>query len=222
MAIFKWLEKSFEVSNKQILTYNSLSASHSFQTEEKKNGKNMPKTKEVAPGIGSLNITVKLSATYGNNVKNEHDWWVNECEKGTYSFIYMSGVQFGNYKWRIKQVDVSDLLTSEIVVKNDRGEITSSDILWKSCTLSIGFEEYYVKVKLTKAEKKAAKLQKKMRKQMAKAENAKNEKAREKALQKAETLAVQFKEQETAAAVAISERAKTLAEIERRINDKLK
>lgn len=178
--IFKWLERIFSVSDTEILTYNGLSASHSFNTEEKKNGKNMPKTKEVSPGIGTLNFSVRLSALQGNDVKGEHDWWVEECEKGTYSYIYMGKDKFGKYKWRIKQVDVSDLITT------DDGSI------WRSCTLSVSFEEYYVKVRLSKAEKKAAKLQKKMRRAMEKAENAKNDKARDKALDKAEDLAKDF------------------------------
>ena len=206
MAIFKWFEKSFIVSDDEILTYNSLSASHSYNTEEKQNGKNMPKTKEIGPGIGTMNISVKLSVLTGNDVKGEHDWWVNECEKGSYSYIYMGGECFGNYKWRIKQVDISDLVTI-----ND-GE------LWKSCTLSISFEEYYVKVKKTKAEKKADKLQKKMRKQMEKAENAKSDSAQAKALEKTKKFADQFKTQSVEAAKAKAEKAKKITEIHTEIN----
>jgi len=206
MAIFKWFEKIFFVSNDQILTYNSLSASHSYNTEEKKNGKKMPKTKDIGPGIGTMNISVKLSALTGNDVKGEHDWWVKECGKGSYSYIYMGGERFGDYKWRIKQVDISDLVTI-----ND-GE------LWKSCTLSISFEEYYVKVKKTKAEKKADKLQKKMRKQMEKAENAKNEQARTKALEKTKKLAEQFTAQSVEAAKARAEQAKIITQVDTEIN----
>jgi hypothetical protein len=160
--LFKFHEKTFTVDQKQIMTYSQLSASHSFNTEEKKNGKNMPKTKEIGPGIGSLSFNLDLSMFKGNDVKAEHDWWVNECEKGSYSYIFMGGYQFGNYKWRVNRVDVSDLVTL-----NDGNT-------WKSCTLSIGFEEYYVKVKQTKAEKKAARLQKKMRKAMEKADKSIN------------------------------------------------
>lgn len=196
--IFMWLEKTFHVTNSEVLTYNGLSASHSYNTEEKKNGKKMPKTKDVGPGIGTLNFSVKLSALQGNDVKEEHDWWVAECEKGTYSYIYMGGSKFGKYKWRIKQVDVADLVTI-----NDGS-------LWKSCTLSISFEEYYVKVKLSKAEKKAARLQKKMRKAMEKAQNAKNEKARAKAAAKAANLKTQYEEQKVKAA---EDRAKQAANV---------
>ena len=206
MAIFKWFEKIFYVSENEILTYCSLSASHSYNTEEKKNGKKMPKTKDVGPGIGTMSISVKLSALTGNDVKAEHDWWVSECEKGSYSYIYMGGERFGNYKWRIKQVDIADLVT------------INDGTLWKSCTLSISFEEYYVKVKKTKAEKKAEKLQKKMRKQMEKAENAKNEKAKTKALEKTKKLAEQFKEASVAAAKARAEQAQRITQVDAEIN----
>ena len=195
-----WMEKTFQVTNREILTYNGLSASHSYNTEEKKNGKKMPKTKDVGPGIGTLNFSVKLSALQGNNVQDEHDWWVAECEKGTYSYIYMGGSKFGNYKWRIKQVDVSDLVT------------INDGTTWKSCTLSISFEEYYVKVKKTKAEKKAERLQKKMRKQMEKAQNAKSEKARAKAAAKAANLKVQYEEQKVKAAEAKAQQAQNVAQ----------
>lgn len=206
MAIFKWKDKTLFVTNEQIYTYNSLSASHSYNTEEKKNGKKMPKTKDVGPGIGTLSINVKLSALTGNDVKAEHDSWVERCEKGLYAYIFMGGTQFGNYKWRIKQVDVSDLVTI-----ND-GET------WKSCTLSISFEEYYVKVKKTKAQKKAEKLQKKMWKQLEKAENSTKEKARTKALEKAKTLAAQFVEAKTQAAAEMAERAKIVTSIDDQIH----
>lgn len=206
MAIFKWKDKTLFVTNEQIYTYNSLNSSHSYNTEEKKNGKEMPKTKDVGPGIGTLSINVKLSALTGNDVKTEHDDWVERCEKGLYDYIFMGGMQFGNYKWRIKQVDVSDLVTI-----ND-GET------WKSCTLSISFEEYYVKVKKTKAQKKAEKLQKKMWKQLQKAENSTKEKARTKALEKAKTLATQFIEAKTQAAAEMAERAKIVASIDDQIH----
>jgi len=158
-----WKSKNFEVSAEQILTYTGFNASHSFQTEEKKNGKNMPKTKEIAPGIGSLSFDISLSMLQGNDVKSEYNWWTEKCEAGEYSEIYMGGDKFGNYKWRVTRVDIRDLVTI------DNGEV------WKSCTLSIGFEEYYIKVQLTKAEKKAKKLQKKAEKQLEKALSAKNE-----------------------------------------------
>ena len=203
--IFKWHEKAFRVCASEILTYNGFSASHSFITEEKKNGKNIPKTKEVSPGIGTASFSIDLSRNQGNNVKAEHDWWVDECEKGTYSFMYMGGTQFGKYKWRVKQVDVSDLVT-----------FADGDT-WKSCKLSISFEEYYVKVKLTKEEKKANKLQKKLRKAIEKAENAKNDKARDKAMAKAETLAAQFKEAKEKAAEKRAEKAKVIKETDEKI-----
>lgn len=199
-----WLEKTFHVTKDEILTYSGLNTSHSFTTEEKKNGKKMPKTKEVSAGIGTLSFNLSLSVLQGNNVKEEHDWWVAECEKGTYSYIYMGGQKFGNYKWRIKQVDMSDLVTI-----NDGS-------IWKSCTLSIGFEEYFEQVKKTKAEKKAEKLQKKMRKAMDKAQSAKNEKARAKAAAKAADYQKKFEEQkakvaeEKAAQVKANAQAVTL------------
>ncbi len=203
--IFKWFEKIFYVSDSEILTYSGMSASHSYNTEEKKNGKKMPKTKDVGPGIGTMNFSMKLSVLKGNDVKAEHDWWVAECEKGSYSYIYMGSTKFGKYKWRIKQVDISDLVT------------INDGTLWKSCTLSVSFEEYYVKAKMTKAEKRAAKLQKKLRKQIEKAENAKNEAARTKALSKVETLATQYVEAKVKAAEAAADAAKIIAQVHARV-----
>jgi len=190
---FMWLEKTLYVTQDEILTYENLSTSHTYNTEEKKNGKKMPKTKDIGPGIGTLSFTIKLSALKGNDVQAEHDWWVAECEKGTYSYIYMGGSKFGNYKWRINKVDMADLVT------------INDGTLWKSCTLNIGFEEYYVKVKKTKAEKKAAKLQKKMRKALEKSMNAKNERARAKYAAQAANYKVQYEAQKV---IAAEEKAK--------------
>lgn len=185
---FMWLEKVFYVTKDEILTYSNLSTSHGYNTEEKKNGKNMPKTKDVGPTIGTLSFNIELSALKGNDVKEEHDWWVSECEKGTYSYIYMGGSKFGNYKWRVNKVDMNNLVTI-----NDGAD-------WKSCTLSIGFEEYYVKIKKTKAEKKAEKIQKKMRKALNKSMNAKNERARAKYAAQASNYKVQYEAQKVIAA----------------------
>ena len=204
--IFKWLEKTFQVSESEILTYSGLNASHTYNTKEKKNGKKMPKSKDVGPGIGKLNFSVALSALQGNDVKEEHDWWVAECEKGTYSYIYMGGSKFGNYKWRIKQVDVKDLVT------------INDGTLWKSCTLSISFEEYYVKVRKTKAEKRAARLQKKMRRQMEKAETAKSDKARAKAALKAANYKSQYEAQKVIVAKEKAKKAENAAKAVSMIN----
>jgi hypothetical protein len=197
---FMWLEKTFQVTQDEILTYANLSTSHGYNTEEKKNGKKMPKTKDVGPTIGSLSFTLPLSALQGNDVKAEHDWWVSECEKGTYSYIYMGGAKFGNYKWRVNKVDMNDLVT------------INNGTLWKSCTLSIGFEEYYVKVKKTKAEKKAERLLKKMRRALDKSMNAKNERARAKAAAQAAKLKTQYEEQKVIAAKERAEQTKKNAQ----------
>lgn len=204
--IFKWMEKTFQVSDSEILTYSGLSTSHTYNTKEKKNGKKMPKSKDVGPGIGKLNFSVKLSALQGNNVKEEHDWWVDECEKGTYSYIYMGGAKFGNYKWRLKQVDVKDLVT------------INDGTLWKSCTLSISFEEYYVKVRKTKAEKKAERLQKKMRRQMERAETAKSDKARAKAALKTANYKVKYEDQKVVVAKEKAKKAENAAKANVLIN----
>lgn len=205
-----WKSKNFEVSAEQILTYSGFNASHSFQTEEKKNGKEMPKTKEIAPGIGSLSFDVALSILKGNNVKEEYKWWTEKCEAGEYSEIYMGGDKFGSYKWRVNRVDIRDLITI------DNGEV------WKSCTLSIGFEEYYVKVRLTKAEKRAKKLQKKAERQLEKALSAKNEKARQKAIAKAASLQKQFNEASVEAAKARAERIQQTRDTINAINEAAK
>ena len=205
-SILMWLEKTFRVTKNQILTYSGFNSSHSFTTEEIKNGKKMPKTKEVSPGIGSLSFNVELSSLKGNDVKAEYEWWADECEKGTYSYLYIGGSKFGKYKWRVNKVDITDL----VIINN--GDV------WKSCTLSIGFEEYYVAVKLTKAEKKAQKLQKKMRRQIEKAQNAKNEKARDKAMAKAETLAADYMKAKVEAAEARTAQAQIVAKIDEKIN----
>lgn len=185
---FMWLEKTFQVTQDEILTYSDLGTSHTYKTEEKKNGKKMPKTKEVGPGIGTLSFNLKLSALTGNDVKAEHDWWVAECEKGTYSYIYMGGAKFGNYKWRVTQVNMQNLVT------------INNGTLWKSCDLAIGFEEYYVKVKKTKAERKAERLQKKMRRAMEKSMNAKNERARAKYAAQAAKYRTEYEAQKVIAA----------------------
>ena len=205
-SILMWMEKTFRVTQNQILTYSGFNSTHSFLTEEKKNGKNMPKTKEVSPGIGSLSFNVDLSANRGNDVKAEYEWWTDECEKGTFSYLYIGGSKFGKYKWRVNKVDISDLVTM------NNGEV------WKSCTLSIGFEEYFVAVKQTKAEKKAQRLQKKMRRQIEKAQNAKNDKAREKAMAKAESLAEEYMTAKVEAAEARTEQAKIVAQIDEKVN----
>lgn len=205
-SILMWMEKTFRVTQNQILTYSGFNSSHSFLTEEKKNGKNMPKTKEVSPGIGSLSFNVDLSANRGNDVKAEYEWWTDECEKGTYSYLYIGGSKFGKYKWRVNKVDISDLVTM------NNGEV------WKSCSLSIGFEEYFVAVKQTKAEKKAQRLQKKMRRQIEKAQNAKNDKAREKAMAKAESLAKDYMTAKVEAAEARTAQAQIVAQIDEKVN----
>ena len=197
--IFSWASKTFRVSDKEILTYNGLSASHSYNTEEKKNGKKMPKTKDVGPGIGTLNFSIYLSALQGNDVKAEHDWWIEKCEEGEYSYILMGAEKFGRYKWRIKQVDVNDLIT------------INEGTLWKSCKLSISFEEYYIKVKKTKAQRKAEKLQKKIEKSMEKALNANNEKAIAKAEKQAEKARAQYEANKQKVAEEVAKQAQLIA-----------
>jgi hypothetical protein len=197
--ILQWLEKSFQVSPDQILTYSGLNASHSFNTEEKKNGKDMPKTKEIGPAIGSMSFNVPLSMLQNNDVKTEYEWWRDECEKGTCSYIYIGGYKFGNYEWRLNRVDLSDLVT------------VNDGSVWKSCKLAIGFEEFYVKTRKTKAERKAARLLKKMRKALNKAQNAKNEKAQKKAANQAAKYQKLYDDQKVKVAQEKAERAERMS-----------
>jgi len=218
-SVLTWLEKSFNISREQILSFSGLNASHSFKTEEKKNGKNMPKTKEVSPGIGTMSFDVHLDNFQGNDVKDEYEWWTDACEKGTYSYLYIGGEKFGKYKWRVNKVDVSDLQTIYRENGKDEKGNTIYASIWKSCTLSIGFEEYFVAVKLTKAEKKALRLQKKMRRQIEKAQNAKNDKARDKALEKAKSLAADYMQAKVEAAEARAKQAEVISKIDEKINE---
>mgnify|MGYP002622301409 CR=1 FL=1 len=172
MAILAWNDKELDVTGGQIYTFSGWNASSSFKTEEKKNGKKMPKSKAVSPGQGKVSFDVTLSYMMGIDVRAEYGWWRDECNKGTESLMYFGYQQYGSYKWRLIGVDQSGLETMR-------------DGSWMKCRMSLTFEESFYKVKLSKLERKAQKLAKKVERQTKKAINAKSEAARQKAIQKA-------------------------------------
>lgn len=195
--ILMWNDKTFHVSADEVLTFKEFSSSSSYSTEQADNGSKMPKSKDKNPNIGSVKFTINLSAMQGNDCKAEYNWWRDECNKGTYSNLYLGMGQFGDYKWRLTKVDLNNL-------------VTLKDGAWKSCSISVSFEEYWVKIKKTKLEKKAEKLAKKLAKQIKKAQNSKSKKAREQAALKAADLTRQL--QATNKEIAEKKAAKYYAE----------
>ena len=187
MAILIWADKELEVSGDKIYTFSGWSSSSAFRTEEKKNGKKMPKSQAVSPDRGSVSFSIMLSQQVGLDVKAEYEWWREECNKGTESLLYLGEEQFGTFKWRLTGVDQSDL-------------ITLKDGTWVKCKMSLKFEESWYKVKLTKLQKKAKRLAKKLERQTKKVLKAKNEAAKEKAAQKAAKIKKQAEEAQAAAA----------------------
>lgn len=172
MAIIAWNYKELNVSDEQIYSFSNWSASTTYKTEEKKNGKDMPKSTPVSPGRGKVSFDVQLSYRMGIRVEEEYYWWRDECMKGTESLLYFSYRQYGPYKWRLVGVDQADLKTL-------------GNGSWISCRMTLTFEESYYKAKLTKLERKAKRLAKKLERQTNRAIRAKSDKAREKAIARA-------------------------------------
>lgn len=172
MAVLAWNDRELEVAGDKVYTFTGWSSSSSFKTEEKKNGKKMPKSEAVSPGRGSVSFEVALSYALGVDVEGEYLWWRDECMKGTESLMYFGYKQFGSYKWRLVGVDQSELRTLR-------------DGLWISCRMTLTFEESYCKVRLSKLEKRAKKLAKKLERLTKRAINAKSQAARDKLIQKA-------------------------------------
>jgi len=191
VAVLLWNDKELEVSGDKIYTFSGWSATSSYKTEEKENGKKMPKSKALSPGMGSISFDVTLSWQMGVDVKDEYEWWRTQCNEGTQSLLYLGEQQFGAYKWRLTGV-------------NQTGLITLKDGTWKQCKMNLSFEESWYKVRLTRLERKAKRLAKRLARQTKKVENAKTEAAKEKAAAKA---AKTKKEAEEAAAAAAKEKA---------------
>lgn len=207
--ILNWNDKLFSVSSDEIMTFANWASSSSYSTEEKANGKGMAKTQLVAPGIGTITFTIMLRQSLGHDVKAEYDWWRTQCNKGTASYMFLGAHQYGEYKWLLTKVDQINL-------------ITFKDGSWKSCDLTITFEEFFVKVKQTKLQKKATKLAKQLEKAISKAISAKNEKAREKAAKQAAKLQKQYEDAQVAAAKEAAELYKAQVEAEKAVEEAMK
>lgn len=97
----------FETSDKKILNFTDMSreASSRFATHELIGQK--PKDEFIGPGLDTISFTINLNASFGVNVRQELDKWIELVRNGMAHTLVVGGKKLGVDKWKIKSVSES-------------------------------------------------------------------------------------------------------------------
>lgn len=119
--IASWGPKNFIVNPKSIYTFDKITRSSSYTTEDKENGSKKPKLKNKHPNLEEMSFSIALNARcLKYNILKEIDSWASLCGKSYYFII--GNTSYGNHKWEL----VGSNATEQIL--NIYGNIISAKI----------------------------------------------------------------------------------------------
>lgn len=127
--IASYAHKQFNVSDKQIKTFQSFSFDAKLITEKQDSTGRKPLTTIKGEDLSSFKLSVPLSVDYGLSPLAEFEDWHAILAKATPYILILGTKQFGREKYLLNSLSMSDTIFSE------KGVMLS-------CTLELSFEEF--------------------------------------------------------------------------------
>ena len=154
METLRWGDMVLGVDARQIYTFNGFDWSMGYKTESKDVKKKKPSVSAKAPNLEQINVTVKLVAMLGVDVKQEIGRWRTMCNKIAHFELSIGGELYGDAgsTWYIKSLKVAEVEWGPGMRMN-------------AATLTISFEELPKKAKKKPPKKPAKQPSKKPAKQ---------------------------------------------------------
>ena len=143
METLRWGDMVLGVDARQIYTFDGFDWSMGYKTESKDVKKKKPNVSAKSPNLEQINITVKLIAALGVDVKQQIGLWRTACNGIARNELSIGGELYGDTgsTWYIKTLKVNEV---------EWGPGMRMDV----ATLSISFEEIPQKPKKKKPAKK--------------------------------------------------------------------
>ncbi|RCX20874.1 GpU protein [Anaerobacterium chartisolvens] len=108
MPIAVFANKSFQVSNRKLYTFNEFTTGGALQTEKQDVAGKKPSTYIKGSDLDTMSFNVPLDNSFGMDVREEYESWktIKDARKA-YTFI-LGNKPFGTNKWLLTSVALSD------------------------------------------------------------------------------------------------------------------